>query len=129
MVLRMNFFLLVCISLVALAGCYTTPVRHLSADIALLKVGSSTEEEVLIFLGEPDEKRDAGTGVVKWLYHDKKMSLLEKAPLIGKRIGSPEYQQVAVTLTNNIVTDIAYSSSDADELGWTDDYPWQEKKE
>lgn len=129
MVLRTNFFLLLLFTLVALSGCYNTPVRHLAADVALLKVGESTEEDVLIFLGAPDERQELAKGEEKWLYNDKHMTLLEKAPLVGKRIGSPEYRQVVVTLKNKIVTEVVYSSSDADDLGWADDFSWQENKE
>lgn len=129
MVLRTNFFLLLLLALVAISGCYSTPVRHLAADVALLKVGESTEEDVLIFLGAPDEQQELAAGVEQWLYNDKHMTLLEKAPLVGKRIGSPEYRQVVVTIKNKIVTEVVYSSSDADDLGWADDFPWQENKE
>ena len=50
MVLRLNFRLLVIIALVTalvtISGCYITPVRHLAADVSLLKVGESTAEDV-----------------------------------------------------------------------------------
>ena len=71
--------------------------------------------------------RIRATGVEKWLYKDTEMSLLEKTPLIGKRLGSPEYRQVVVTITNNIVSEVVYSSNDDDDLDWADDYSWQEK--
>ena len=131
MVLRTNFFLLffVAVILANIAGCYNKPVRHLASDVALLKVGVSTEEDVLVFLGEPDEQQELGEGVETWLYRDKQMTMLEKAPLVGKRLGSPEYKVVMVTITNKIVTKVLYSSSDADDMDWADDYPWQEKTE
>jgi hypothetical protein len=129
MVLRIKICLLVLITFVAVSGCYTKPVRHLASDVALLKVGESTDEDVLIFLGDPDEQQELSASVEKWLYKDIQMSFLEKAPLIGKHVGSPEYRNVVVTLTNNIVTEVVYSSSDADDLRWADDFPWQEKKE
>ena len=131
MVLRMKFILLALLALVpgALSGCYSTPVRHLASDVSLLKIGESTEKDVLIFLGEPDEQEELAGGVEKWIYRDKEMTFFEKAPLVGKHIGSPEYKQVVVTIANNRVTDVVYSSSDADDLDWMDDYSWQEKKE
>jgi hypothetical protein len=132
MALRINFRLLVIVALVAtlctMSGCYTTPVRHLAADVSLLKIGESTAEEVLIFLGPPDEQQEQGDAVEKWLYRDKDMTLIEKTPLVGKHLGSPEYKQVVVTITNNIVSGVVYSASDDDELDWADDYSWQEKK-
>ena len=131
MVLRKNFFLLlfVAVALATISGCYNKPVRHLASDVALLKVGQSTEEDVLIFMGEPDEQQEVSEGVEKWLYRDKYMTFLEKAPLVGKRLGSPEYKLVVVTISNDIVTDVIYSATDADDMDWADDYPWQEKKE
>ncbi len=131
MVLRMKLFLLVLVTvaLATLSGCYSTPVRHLTSDVSLLKVGQSTKEDVLIFIGDPDERQELGGGVEKWVYKDKEMSFLEQAPLVGKYLGSPEYKQVVVTITNNTVTDVVYSSSDADDQSWADDYSWQEKKE
>lgn len=131
MVLRKSYFLmlLVAVALATISGCYNKPVRHLASDVALLKVGQSTEEDVLIFLGEPDEQQEVAAGIEKWLYRDKEMSFVEKTPLVGKRLGSPEYKLVVVTLSNKIVTDVIYSASDADDLDWADDYPWQEKKE
>lgn len=131
MVLRKNFFLLlfVAVTLATISGCYNKPVRHLASDVALLKVGQSTEEDVLIFLGEPDEQQEVSEGVEKWLYRDKHMTFMEKAPLVGKRLGSPEYKLVVVTISNDIVTDVIYSATDADDMDWADDYPWQEKKE
>jgi hypothetical protein len=131
MVLRKNFFLLLlfAVALTTISGCYNKPVRHLASDVALLKVGQSTEEDVLIFLGEPDEQQEVSEGVEKWLYRDKYMTFMEKAPIVGKRLGSPEYKLVVVTISNDIVTDVIYSVTDADDMDWADDYPWQEKKE
>jgi len=128
MVLKIRFFLLAFVTLVAVSGCYTTPVRHLTADVSLLKIGTSTDEDVLIFLGSPDEKKDLGAGVEQWLYKDKRMTIMEKAPLIGKYLGSPEYNKVVVTFKNNIVSDVVFASSDQDEMGWTDDFSWQGEK-
>lgn len=120
-------FLLVLTLLAGVSGCYVNPVRHLASDAALLKVGESTKEDVLVFLGEPDEQQEVGEGVEKWLYREKEMSLMEKTPLVGKRIGSPEYHYVVVTLRNGIVADCVYSSSDEDEMDWAKDYSWQKK--
>lgn len=132
MTLQINLRLLGLITLVTtlitISGCYTTPVRHLGADVSLLKIGESTAEDVLIFLGPPDQQQEQGEGVEKWLYKDKDMSLIEKTPLVGKRLGAPEYTQVVVTITNNIVTGVVYSASDDDDLDWADDYSWQVQK-
>lgn len=128
MAYRTLFYFLLLLYAISTGGCYIKQVRHLASDVALLKVGSSTQEEVLIYLGDPDEQLETGDGVEKWLYEDKDKSILEKTPFLGKRIGSPEYRRVVVTITNNIVTDLIYFSSDEDDLDWADDYSWQEKK-
>lgn len=125
---RAGGLLLLVVVMLIVSGCYITPVRHLAADVALLKVGESTQEDVLIFLGDPDEQNDLGEGVVQWVYKETKKTLLEKTPWVGKRIGSPEYRQVVVTLTNGIVSETAFSSSDEDELDWANDYSWQKKQ-
>jgi len=128
MFFKINIFLTVMVALVTLAGCYTTPVRHLSADVALLKAGQSTEEDVLVFLGDPDEQKELAGGVEKWLYHDKKITFFQKTPWVGKYLGAPEYQNVVVTITNKIVSNVSFSSSDDDDLDWADDFSWQKKE-
>ena len=111
-----------------LTGCYNKPVRHLSSDAAMLEIGKSSNEDVLIYLGDPDEQDVVADGVEKWLYKKKDMSLLERIPFAGRFIGSPEYSQVVVTIDHGIVTDVGFSQSDEDDLDWADDYSWQEKK-
>ncbi len=123
-----TFIFLLLLSVLTVTGCYNKPVRHLASDVGLLRVGTSTQEDVMVYLGEPDEQQEIGNGVEKWLYKDEDRTLFEKTPLVGKRIGSPEYRRAVVTLTNGIVTKLIYSSSDQDDLDWANDYSWQEKK-
>lgn len=104
------------------------PVRHLASDIALLQVGTSTRQDVVIFLGEPDEQQAMGEGVEKWLYREKNTSLLQKTPLLGKRLGSPTFNQVVVTLKDGVVAACEYSYADEDDMDWAKDFSWQEKK-
>ena len=125
---KINSFLLLFLALSIFSGCYTKPVRHLASDIALLQVGKSTREDVVVFLGEPDEQQELGEGVQKWLYREKNMSLLQKTPLVGSRIGAPEFNQVVVTLRNGVVSACDYSYSDEDDMDWAKDFSWQEKK-
>jgi hypothetical protein len=125
---RLYFSFLVVVTVFALAGCYTTPVRHLSADAALLQAGKSTRQDVIVFLGDPDEQQELGEGVEKWLYKEKDTSFIEKTPFLGKYLGAPTYNQVVVTFRNGIVTDTVYSYSDEDDLDWANDFSWQEKK-
>ena len=59
MVAKLCSFFLVLTLLAGISGCYINPVRHLASDAALLKVGESTKEDVLVFLGEPDEQQES----------------------------------------------------------------------
>lgn len=121
------FFILVA-TVFILSGCYNKPVRHLASDAALLKVGESTSEDVLIYLGDPDEQKTVADGVEKWLYKKEERTFFEKIPYAGKQFGAPEYSQVVVTIVKGIVTDCTFSLTDEDDLDWADDYSWQEKK-
>lgn len=120
-----SIFFMMLLSACFLSGCYITPVRHLAADIALVQVGQSTREDVLIFMGDPDEQQVNGENVERWLYTQKKKSGMEKTPLVGKYLGSPEINTAIITFTNGIVTDTLFSSEDKDDLDWADDYSWQ----
>lgn len=120
-------FILALLLVFGVSGCYIKQVRHLSSDVALLKVGVSTKEDVVVFLGEPDDQVVVGEGVEKWLYRDQHSSFMEKTPLVGKHIGSPAIHQVVVTLRNGIVAECIYSLTDADDLNWAKDFSWQEK--
>ena len=124
--LKSTIFMML-LSACVLSGCYITPVRHLAADIALVQVGQSTREDVLIFLGDPDEQQVLEGGVERWLYTQKKKSGAEKTPFVGKYLGAPEVNRVVITFTNGIVTDSIFSSKDEDDLDWADDYSWQKK--
>ncbi|MBW2681969.1 MAG: hypothetical protein JRC69_00185 [Deltaproteobacteria bacterium] len=124
--LRIMLFLLA--TVFVLTGCYNKPVRHLASDAALLKIGESSSEDVLIYLGDPDEQKNLADGVEKWLYKKKDMNFFERIPYAGKYIGAPEYSQVVVTIANGVVTDCTFYQSDEDDLDWADDYSWQEKK-
>ena len=125
---RIYSSLLVVLTVFALAGCYTTPVRHLSADAALLQAGKSTRQDVIVFLGDPEQQQDLGEGVEKWLYKEKDIGFLEKTPLLGRYMGSPTYNQLVVTFRNGIVSEAVYSYSDDADLDWANDFSWQEKK-
>lgn len=128
MVSRMRLFLPLFLALFILGGCYTTPVRHLASDIALLQVGKTTREDVIVFLGDPDEQQELGDGEQKWLYREKNVGLLQKTPLVGSKLGSPEIDQVVVTLRNGIVSACDYSYANEGDMHWSKDFSWQEKK-
>ena len=121
------YVVLLALTVCLLSGCYINPVRHLAADIALVQVGQSTREDVLIYLGDPDEQQVLEDGTEKWLYTQAKKSGFEKTPLLGKYLGSPEINRAVITFANGIVTDSLFSSNDEDDLNWADDFSWQNK--
>ncbi|WP_041277482.1 hypothetical protein [Desulfotalea psychrophila] len=117
-----------CVSLLTLvAGCYNTPVRHLSSDVVLIQVGTSTRDDVLLYLGEPDKVEIGSAGTERWHYKADRRSLLEGAPWFGKYIGTPEVSKVLVTLNKDKVASCMFTSSDKDDLDWQDDFKWQEE--
>ena len=128
MAFNLRIMVILLAAVFVLTGCYNKPVRHLASDAALLKIGESSSEDVLIYLGDPDEQKSLAGGVEKWLYKKKDMNFFERIPYAGKYIGAPEYSQVVVTIANGIVTDCTFYQSDEDDLDWADDYSWQEKK-
>ena len=129
MLSRFRCSMILLVAAFLLGGCYHTPVRNLASDAVLIKPGQSTRNDVLTFLGEPDEQQTVGEGVEKWLYREEQSSSLERAPLVGKYFGKPGYGRVVVTLKGDTVVDITYDAHDDDEEGWADDYSWQEGKE
>jgi hypothetical protein len=122
-------FISVLMLLLLLSGCYMSPVRHLAADIALLKAGETTQEDVIIYLGEPDDVRELDDGTVQWLYLEKDESTLRKTPLVGNMMGSAEFQRAIVTIKDGIVAEAVYSSSDKKVLDWGDDSSGQMEKQ
>ncbi len=121
--------LLLALAVLILPGCYNTPVRNLASDAALIKVGQSTRNDVLAFLGEPDDQQIVAKGVEKWLYKEKTATTLEKAPVVGKYFGAPGFGRVVVTLQEDRVIDCAYDAHDDDDADWAKDFSWQEKEE
>ena len=115
--------------LVALSGCYNTPVRHLASDVVLIDVGTSTRSDVLIYLGEPDDQVISGNGVERWLYRDEVKTLLEETPWVGGYVGSAEDVQVVVVLKDDLVTECIFSDRDPDDLAWQDDFKWQKSED
>jgi len=122
--------LLFCIllSLFTLAGCYNTPVRHLASDAILIKVGESKRNDVLTYLGEPDDQIILGNGEEKWVYREYENSIVKEAPVVGKYFGEPDYGTVTVIIKDNVVTDCTYGGWESDDRGWANDFDWQEEK-
>lgn len=113
--------------LLSLTGCYNKPVRHLASDVVLIQTGTSTREDVIMYLGEPDDIQVAEPGVERWVYSDTRRNIQEGLPWVGKYFGEAERTTVAVTIKNNVVVDSRFVCKDADDLAWQKDFDWQEK--
>ncbi len=122
-----RYCMLLAAAVLILSGCYSRPVRNLASDATLIKVGQSTKDDVLAFLGEPDDQQTVAQGVEKWLYKEKTTSTLEKTPVVGKYFGTPGIGRVVVTLKGDLVTDCTYDAHDDDDANWANDFSWQEK--
>ncbi|PIE72832.1 MAG: hypothetical protein CSA20_05895 [Deltaproteobacteria bacterium] len=112
------WLLLLCGLLSLISGCYNKPVRHLAADVGLVKVGVSTKDDVLVFLGNPDEEFVGEDGTLNWIYLKSRKTVAEKLPWLGEKIGSPERTRVAVQFQGDVVSRVDYSLSDSDDLRW-----------
>lgn len=124
--LRLILFALL---LTSLTGCYNKQVRHLASDVVLIQTGTSTREDVIMYLGEPDDIQVAEAGVERWMYFDSRKNLQEGLPWIGKYFGEAETTQVAITIKNNIVVDSQFMCKDSDDLSWQKDFDWQQPED
>lgn len=111
-----------------LTGCYNTPVRHLASDVSLLKSGVSTTNDVLTYLGKPDEQYVRDDGADVWVYKEAIRSDLERAPLFGHHLKESGDDRVVVILLNNIVDSCTFYEHGKNELDWREDFSWQKKK-
>jgi hypothetical protein len=109
-----------------LAGCSGTPTRHLVSDVAMIKAGESTREDVLTLMGDPDSKRMVSPEVEEWVYYEEARSTFQNTPFVGGVFDPDGYNMVVVTLEGEKVTLCRYSGYDDDEFDWQDDYSWQE---
>lgn len=117
--------MLVCCAVSIISGCYNTPVRHLAADVGLVKVGSSSKEDVLVFLGYPDREFERESGNIVWLYFEEKESVSKRLPLVGEKVGSTEITQVAILFSGDFVSKVDFSVYDPDDLSWQRNFSWQ----
>ena len=122
-----RYCMLLAAAVLILSGCYNRPVRNLASDSALIKEGQSTKNDVLVFLGEPDDQQTVAKGVEKWLYKEKTATAMEKTPVFGKYLGTPGIGRVVVTFEGDLVVDCTFDAHDADDENWANDFSWQEK--
>lgn len=125
--LATKHFLMVIMGLVLLlAGCSGRPVRNLASDAALIKVGQSTRQDVLTYLGEPDEQESSASGMEKWVFREIDKSRLKNAPLVGRYFGEKNEGTVTVVLKGDQVVACEYGAIDPAKMKWADDFDWQE---
>lgn len=97
------FFLLV------LSGCFRhESVRHLAGDACLISPEKSTKQEVLSYLGAPDERRMQPDGGEEWIYYQANKSLLRKTPYFGNNLGYEKYDVLNVSFRGNLVRTCSY---------------------
>ena len=73
-------FVVLCLSfMLGMAGCSRKNVRHLASDVGLVTPGTTTKQEVVTYLGQPDAEYKMEEGVLLWVYYEeKKTGLSEK---------------------------------------------------
>jgi hypothetical protein len=110
--------LLACLLGVLTTGCAggATPVRYLSSDVCLVMPASTTRQEVLSFLGEPDRKITTAEEGELWLYQKVNKSFAKKMPLLGDRLGRQDYETVSVTFVGDLVKTCLYRQFDEAEF-------------
>lgn len=101
-----------------LAGCsgISSPVRNLSSDVCLVMPESTTRQEVLSFLGEPDRKLVNSEKMDVWLYEKVNQDFTRKFPVIGDKLGEQNYETVTVTFDGNLVRTCLYRQFDEAEF-------------
>lgn len=97
-------------------GCSTgVKVRHLSSDVCLVVPESTTRQEVIAFLGQPDSQWVNSDKVEIWTYRTIRKSFLRKMPFFGKSLGSVDYEVVTVTFTGDQVRTCYYRNLNEQE--------------
>ncbi|MDH3332151.1 MAG: hypothetical protein OEL68_07490 [Desulfobulbaceae bacterium] len=99
----------ICLALfMVMAGCAKKNVRHLASDVCLVTPEETTKEQVLTYLGQPDEQYEMAEGGETWIYYDVKKTALRDTPYIGDKIGDKKYEMVKVMFAGDIVRTCVY---------------------
>ena len=105
------------LALVIFAGCSAgSKVRHLSSDVCLVVPENTTRPEVVSFLGQPDNRSINAEKQEVWSYVTVRRSFLRKAPLLGKFMGSEQYEIVTVTFAGDQVRTCFYRNMSYDQF-------------
>jgi hypothetical protein len=102
--------LLLIVLVALLPGCYKQSIRHVASDISLLQSGSTTREEVLLYWGEPEQRRFDAENREVWIYYQVKKSFLRRTPIIGGSMGSEQYDLAIITFDGDVVRNCTYRS-------------------
>ena len=102
--------------IIGTTGCAKKNIRHLSSDVCLITPEVSTKEQVLTYLGPPDEQYEMEDGSETWFYYEEKKSLLTDTPYIGNKIGDKNYETIKVTFTGEVVRTCVYRSLSQEEF-------------
>jgi len=86
-----------------MTGCAKKKVRHLASDVCLIAPETTTKEQVITYLGQPDEQYEMAEGGEVWIYYDVKKTALRNTPYIGDKIGEQKYEMVKVTFEGDTV--------------------------
>ncbi len=106
-----------CLSLMlGTAGCARKNVRHLASDVGLITPGTSTKQDVVNYLGQPNSEYKMPDGGLLWVYYDTKKTMLRDTPYIGGKIGEETYEVVKVTFNGDIVQTIGYRSMSEEDF-------------
>ena len=106
-----------CLSLVlGTAGCARKNVKHLASDVGLITPGTSTKQDVVNYLGQPNSEYKMPDGGLLWVYYETKKTMLRDTPYIGGKIGEETYEVVKVTFNGDIVQTIGYRSMSEEDF-------------
>ncbi len=103
--------LLLCVSFL-MGGCADHPVRHLSSDVSMIKVGQSSRKDVQTYLGEPDSKQTVSGGREEWVYQEELRSNLQNLYVIGGFFSANRFSSIVITFDGDRVVDSQYRTSD-----------------
>ena len=107
---------LLAVLILAVTACSNKQVRYLASDVSLVEPEKTTKQEVLSFLGQPDEQYAEPSGEEVWVYYDAKKSMISDTPYIGDKIADDTFEMVKVTFAGNIVRTCIYRSMSEEEF-------------
>ncbi len=122
MVFFKRLFLL-CLATAVVSGCVHEPVRHLASDASLITPNASTRNDVLTYLGDPDERQEGGAGPERWYYYEEQRSASQRTFYVGRWFGPKSVSRIIVTFDGDMVSDIQYNASESGQFEQTGGKP------